>query len=258
MIVIQPYKVVTEPGLSARLGITSRENMNIKQYLWTFPFLSFIFGYQFLSFITVSNNLPNPSIMGLPLAQAITILSDNNLNPRIMAEKEEPDLPEGTVLSQTPAAHQRVKPNQPIFLVVARKPKKIPAPSLLGTSVDEATLALHRVNVRPKTYELFSPAPKGTCVGQMPGAQEPVADKKMILYISAGKNPLMLFPSLKGALMSDVQTCLSSYNFTAKVFHTRPVEPDHQCSSCYVVDQKPLPGSIIDIRKPGYVQLQVQ
>jgi beta-lactam-binding protein with PASTA domain len=232
--------------------------MDLKNYLWTLPFISFLLGYQFLSFFTVANNFPNPSIIGSPLTQAIKALSDNNLNPRIMAEKEEPDLPEGTVLSQTPAAGQRVKPNQPVFLVVARKPKKIPAPSLLNKTADETLLTLHHLNLRSKTYALNAPAPKDTCIGQIPDAKEPVEGKKMTLYISAGKNPLMLFPNLKGAAMSDVQNCLSSYNFTTKILHTNPIEEGHQCTLCTVIDQKPLPGSIIDVRRPVYVQLQVQ
>ncbi len=233
--------------------------MNIlKDYLWTLPFLSFLLGYQLLSFITVTDNLTNPAIIGLPLSQAVKALSDHNLNPRIVAEKEEPDLPEGTVLQQTPAAQQKVRPNQPIFLVVSKKPKKIIAPFLLNKTKDGAESALHQLSVRAKIYELSAQTPIETCIGQSPDAEETIENKKMILYVSTGKNTLMLFPNLKGAIMHDVQNCLNNYNFTTKIFHTYPTDANHQCTTCVVVDQKPLPGSIVDVRKPVYVQLQVQ
>ncbi len=233
--------------------------MNLfKNYLWTIPFISFLLGYQLLSLITVTNTLTNPSIIGLPLTQAVKTLSDHNLNPRIVAEKEEPDLPEGTVLRQTPAPQQKVKQNQPIFLVVSRKPKKITAPSLINKTRDEAESLLHGLNVRAKTYELTAPAPPETCIGQSPDPKEEIEGKRMILYMSAGKNPLMLFPNLKGAMISDAHNCLSNYSFTTKILHTHAVDPAHVCTTCVVIDQKPLPGSIIDVRKPVYVQLQVQ
>jgi serine/threonine-protein kinase len=231
--------------------------MELKNYFWTLPFISFILGYQLLALMTVTATLQNPSIIGLPLTEAIKILSDNNLNPRIMAEKEEPDLPEGTILSQTPAAQQRVKPNQPVFLVVARKPAPLFSPPLLNKTTDEVGLALKRFNVHAKQYYLYAPTPREMCIGQYPSVQEPILGKKMTLYMSAGKNPLMLFPNLKSALLQDANSCLGNYNFTTKVFHSTPIEPEHSCSSCTVVDQKPLPGSIIDVRKPIYVQLQV-
>ena len=64
----------------------------LKKYLWILPFLSFLLGYQFLSTLTTVHELKVPPLVGLSVTEAVKVLSDNNLNARIMAEKEEPDL----------------------------------------------------------------------------------------------------------------------------------------------------------------------
>lgn len=229
----------------------------MKNFIWLLPFLGFLFGYQLLSFLTVSSELVVPSLIGLPLTQTVKLLSDQNLNVRIMAEKEDRDLEPGTVLSQTPAPGHKAKQNQPIFLVLSKKPKKIFAPHLLTKPQDEVNHTLNQLNLRAKTYTLSYPAPTGTCIGQLPEEKEVVHDNKMILYVSSGKSSLMLFPNFKGSTVQEVREQVAHYPMQFKLFHSQPVDEGHQCTACVITDQKPLPGSLVDVRLPIVIQLQV-
>ena len=64
--------------------------MKTSTYLWLLPFLSFLCGYQLIRSLYTVNTLTTPSIIGKEIQDAIKILSDNNLNPRILTEKEDP------------------------------------------------------------------------------------------------------------------------------------------------------------------------
>src|SRR3990170_445622 len=85
------------------------KKMNIKNYLWILPFLFFIGGYTLSRLFFHTDAIEAPSLIGKSLHEACTITSDLNLNTKIIEHKDNPDLPEGTVLLQIPAAGQSVK-----------------------------------------------------------------------------------------------------------------------------------------------------
>lgn len=94
--------------------------MNLKKILWLMPFASFLIGYQIINIFKNQNEIIVPNFVGKTLNQAIKVASDNNLNLRISAEKEDSQLPEGTIISQIPN-RQKIKPNQSIYLVISKK-----------------------------------------------------------------------------------------------------------------------------------------
>jgi len=233
--------------------------MTLKSFLWTVPFLSFLSGYYLLSQLYHIESIKTPPVVGLTLAQAFEILSDNNLNPRLLAQKEDLDLPEGTVLSQNPAAHDSIKPNQTIYLVTSRKPAKNQTPHLLGKTVETITLELANLGIRNKAYYLASSTPIGVCIGQQPNPGELLDDNKMITYISAGNTKPVVLPNFKNKPVSDVLEFLKGHNIPVTVTHLVPPAYGHDCrGTCVVTDQRPLAGSIIilDAQKPIQVQLQ--
>jgi len=231
----------------------------IKQYFWILPFLSFLCGYQLLNYTTHVQEITVPSVVGLNLTDAIKIFSDHNINPRILTEKEEKDVAPGTILGQTPTPGHKIKIHQPIFLVVAKKAQSIICPTLLGKSETEVDKSLSHLHIRAKKYYLNSHYPQGNCIAQEPSSNSPLEDRKMTVYISAGNNKLLLFPHLKNSSIAEVKEFFEGYPITLKLTHTHPMPPEHQCNnSCIIVDQKPLPGTLIDLQKSLYVQLQLQ
>jgi len=84
-------------------------------FIWIVPFLAFIAGYQVVRLLTHTQTVYVPSVLGLHLTDAIRRLSADQLNVRILAEKEDPDLDEGMIISQTPEQGTLVKPHQSLF-----------------------------------------------------------------------------------------------------------------------------------------------
>lgn len=233
-------------------------NIVIKKYSWFLPFIAFIAGYELLNYTTHVKEIKAPALVGLPITQAVKILSDHNLNPRILVEKEEKDILPGTILSQTPCSGQSVKVNQSIFLVVAQKPKPLVVPDLHQKTEKEIQTIATKHNIRTKSYYIPSHYPQGTCFAQSPKCGSLVDDRKMTVYISAAQQKMVLFPQFKRMPVNEAKEFLQGYPVTIKVFHKQPVPPDHRCDNCIVTEQKPLANSLITLSNNVYVQLQVE
>lgn len=227
-------------------------------YFWLLPFISFASGYFFLSMIFAPRHLTTPDVLGKSLHHAVRVLSDLDLNARIMAEKEEIDLPAGTVLSQKPTPGQKIRPHASIFLLVSKKPPLTNAPTLQLKTTKELKTILNKHSIRAKKYYLASSTPTDTCIGQIPEANQPLDEKKNIaLYISTGNQQPIIMPNFKNQSMQEVLKKIASYDITPIITHTHMVNNDHQCQTCRVIDQKPLPGSIITENKSTKLHLKV-
>ena len=102
----------------------------IRSFLWLTPFASFIFGYLLIALLHPQPIIKTPALIGKTLDQAILILSQANLNLRIVGQKEEAQLPEGTIISQTPAPGSSIKEHQALYVTIAKKPVPQAMPSL--------------------------------------------------------------------------------------------------------------------------------
>ena len=79
----------------------------------------------------------------------------------------------------------------------------------------------------------------------------------MILYFSKDIGKITLFPDLEHSSVQEVKDFLKNYEITPQVFHTKPVDEQHDCSQCFIVEQKPLTGSFVDLKNSLSVQLKV-
>jgi len=206
-----------------------------------------------------ADELPTPALVGMQLPDAFTILSQHNLYPRILQTTEDADIPAGTILSQTPAPLTKIKPQQSVFLVIS-KPAPLPrAPNCINASKKTILKEAQARNIRVKTYHLPSVYPLDHCFAQYPSADQPVIDNTMIVYLSAGNRKQVILPNFKNLSVSQAQEHLINQPIALHPTHTTPV-PYHECTSCIIVDQRPLAGSLIalDDAKPLQLNLQVQ
>ncbi len=234
----------------------SREFVN--RLIWIFPFIFFLAGYYSMRTIYHADELPTPSLIGMQLPDAFALLSERNLYPRILREKEDSDIPAGTVLSQTPAPATRIKPQQSVFLVIS-KPTPLPrAPQCINASKKTILNEAHARGIRAKLYSLPSIYPVDHCFAQYPSANQTVTDNTMIVYLSAGNRKPILLPNFKQLTVQEVQEHLATQPITTQISHTSPTPP-HRCTACVIVDQRPLAGSLItlDDAKPLQLNLQV-
>jgi beta-lactam-binding protein with PASTA domain len=229
----------------------------LKEYLWFLPFISFLGGYILLDIMYRPKKLETPTLIGKPLKEAIALTSVHNINLQLLEEREDSELPEGTIISQNPKTNTTIKPNQTIFCVTSKNPAVI-TPNLISENYETILLELKKQGIHSNGYFLDSQYPKGFCFAQSPKAQTSLDTKSITLYISDGSTKPVLFPNLKHKSVSDVTDFLKPYNIIPSIIHS-PHNPHEPNETCIITDQRPLAGSLIilDPKKPPHVQLQV-
>jgi len=201
-----------------------------------------------------------PTIVGKKLLEAIAELSDHNLNVRIITQKEDPDLPQGTILSQTPKAGMSIKPNNSIYVVISKKPHKILCPMLINKKMNDIFQDLKEKNIRNKSYLLPSNCPISSCIAQFPSAGKMLKKNNVITYISFGNKKPVLVPNFKNKKLDDVLEFLNNYPIEAEVFNSARYIKKSTHDDFIVVNQKPLAGSIVNLdkNKPMLLQLKIE
>lgn len=232
--------------------------MILSRFLWITPFATFIFGYLLISFISTSPILTAPALVGQSLDKAALTLSQKNLNIRIIGHKDEPDLPEGTIVSQTPSAGTAIKEHQALYLVIARKPAPLQIPDLHNKTAQEAAKIIEGHALHAKAVTLPADYQSHHCIAQYPAPGMIAVDQEVIIYTFQNQKPVIM-PNLKRKSVDEVLSFLQLHGCTADILHATLAQPGHQCIGCVVLDQRPMPGSLLIITpdKPLKVQLQV-
>lgn len=228
----------------------------LKSGFWLLPFIACMLGYYIASWLVPVVQLPAPAVVGQPLAQALMNLSSMQLHAQVVAEKEDADLPEGTIIDQQPCAGHFLKQSQPLYLTITRKPAPLRAPQLIDADVGVVESYAKNLSLRIKYHELESNYPTGRCFAQFPAAGDAVVDRTVHVYLSSGLTPKRIFPDLRGRAVEDVVAWLATYGIKPHVMQPATgsglVAPQ-----ALVLEQRPLPGTIVDLTKPIAVQLQV-
>jgi eukaryotic-like serine/threonine-protein kinase len=234
---------------------------NSRHYVWVVPFLSFLGGYYLMSTLYTNKTLQTPLVVGRSIAQAVRILSDHNLNIRILAEKEDPDLPAGTIISQNPAAKSSIKPQQSIFLVVSTTPQPTAVPHLIGCSAQEIEKTLQERGIKYKAYPIESNYPSNTCFAQWPAPGSSLDTQPIVVYIALPNRKPIIMPNFVGRPVPEVADFLTSHDMIPQLIHQPAVPDGHICSSaCIITDQRPMAGSLVarDGDKQLHIHLQVE
>jgi beta-lactam-binding protein with PASTA domain len=225
--------------------------------LWFVPFLGFLLGYIIASYFLHKNDLATPNVVGKSLHEGIHILSDFHLGLRLLQQREDNSLPEGTIIDQLPRPLQRIRPNQNVFVTISVKPRNILMPDLWGKRQKEACEIASKLGLDTKEVLLRTTYPEGMCIAQFPPMAQELGNKKVTLYFSEGKSTLYVMPNLKGKLLADIDKALQQYDVRAEVFHDQPIAPEHTCVNCKIIDQQPVTGAIVDMKHGLQVQLKV-
>ena len=230
----------------------------IKNYLWLLPFCSFLGGYLLLYYYMQIPSLIVPSLVGKNIHEAVILLSQHKLNPRILAQKEESALPEGTILRQVPTAGQKVKSQQPIFLVTAKKQPTIAAPNVINKSIDIITKELANTGIRFKIYYLPNNYPQNHCFSQFPVPEQPLDNNYLLLYLSTGNNRPIIWPDFALQPLEEVIEFLTSYHIQPHII--RNTTQKDNATTSKIIEQQPLAGSLILLQEtnPLFVQLRVE
>lgn len=232
--------------------------MILKNYLWLSPFISFIIGYYIMQHLFYTPEHITPNLVGKQVHEIIPIVTQYNLNIRLIDHKEEADLPEGIILNQTPTAGTMIKPNQPLFMVTSKKPLATRAPQCIGMSIDQLIPLLQTTNINPRIYHLPHSYPENRCFAQSPQPDESLEKNKLILYVSSGNNKPIIWPDFTDIPLSQVIEFLNNYDIEPQIINDA-VHKQYNNAEYIVKDQRPFAGTLLtlDKNKPLSVQLRI-
>lgn len=229
-----------------------------KRFFWVFPFISFLFGYLFISAIFPKKEFIAPNIIGKSIQESLCILSNKLLNLNILKELIVIDLPEGTILSQFPEAGSKVKENQKIFVTISKWPKPLKVPDFLGLDSKKITEESSKLNLYPRFYLFETFYPLNKCIAQTPNPNQILDNKKIILYISKGLNSFYIVPNLKNCNLESLSEYIDPEKIKLDVYANNKRVVNRDKAKSIIIEQKPIAGSIVDLSKRLYLQVQVE
>ncbi|TRY17737.1 Stk1 family PASTA domain-containing Ser/Thr kinase [Tessaracoccus rhinocerotis] len=136
----------------------------------------------------VDTTLPVPELVALTLEAAQQAATDAGFTSPLSVTEEQTDEAEpGTIVSQAPAAGERIEPNVPIEVVVAVGPQLSEMPNLLGLSQEQAGTSLDRAGFTNYRFEdeVTPGAPADTVLEQNIAAGEQVDPETEVVVIMA-------------------------------------------------------------------------
>lgn len=237
----------------------------IKKLAFLLPFISFLAGYFIIQLLFSADQQTTPNIIGKSLQESCELLSEQNLNVRILGRKEDPDLPPHTIISQTPQPNDKIKPHQSVYVVITAQAATNHAPALVGKPLDSITEELEKLNLKSIVHLVPSPYPTGTCIAQLPRPGELISKNTIAIYCAAENKKPIIWPNFKGKSLGTVKELLETANIRPQIIPQPSLlrtTQDHSDfpDSCIVIDQRPRAGTLLnlDANKPITVQLSAE
>jgi len=228
-----------------------------KFFLWIIPFLFFFFGYVFSHFYLQKGSITIPSIIGKNLEQALHELSKYHLSLRLLREKEDALLPEGTIIEQVPASFGKARHNQQIFVTISKRPGQEKMPALVNLNRVYVAKICEEQKLLYKEIYLPSPYPEDACYAQSLQAGKPLEYDRPVVYVCKHIEKQCVMPEFYGKTLGEVKQFLVDHDIQVDVFGRALPYITVENENVLVIDQTPVVGSIIDLKKLRYVQLQV-
>lgn len=236
------------------MGINNKNNI----FLYFLPFLIFLSGYYIFYIFLQKRDIISPNLIGKNLTHSLSLLAENNLSLKLLREDENSDLPEGVILDQIPKPGQKMRPNQNLLVVISKKIKYSTVPNFVGQNQKVVALTIAKMGLQPKFFTIESAQPAGTCIGQYPSAGQDLIKDKLLIYVSSGSNKLSIVPNFKDCPVIKLKELAKKHELKVDVYHNNSIDlSNHDCSTCRVIEQRPAAGSIVDLNKKLYLQVQV-
>lgn len=202
------------------------------------PFAVFILGYAAFFFLMPEPEFTVPNVVGESLQNSMKLLSKNGLNIRIIAEKDDANLLDNTIITQHPQ-DAKVRKNQTVYVSVSKRPKARTISSFEGKKLEDVEKVLKKEGLKYKIIKLPSCQPQNNVIAQNPEGDEPIQDNKVIIFTSKSEKKPVIWPNFKGLGLNDVIDVLKNYDITPEI------KREEGTTNSIIIDQKPIPGSIV-------------
>ncbi|MGZ4632727.1 MAG: Stk1 family PASTA domain-containing Ser/Thr kinase [Actinomycetes bacterium] len=160
-----------------------------------------------------------PNLAGKTEALARQILDDNHLTVGRSTREYSDQVKEGSVISTTPAAGTRQKPNTAVSLVLSKGVEPVDVPSVTGKKVDDAQSTLADAGLRSKvvdeTYD--DNVPDGAVISQSPENGQAPKNSVVRLVVSKGP-PLVAVPDVLGMPIGRATSVLEKAGFKVNAY----------------------------------------
>ncbi len=149
-----------------------------------------------------------PKLVGLTPSQAERIALQNGLLIDVENRFYSIEVPEGRILSQLPAAGEKVRRGWRVRLAESLGAQHVVIPDLVGDSTRSAEINLRRRGLEPgeSAYAQLPDQPSDQVISQSPpAAAEGVASPKVnLLFAAPPATPAYVMPSFVGRPLADV------------------------------------------------------
>ncbi len=229
----------------------------MRSYLWLLPFLGFAAGYCAMSLLYTTAPREVPMLIGMTVVEAARSVSEHGLTLCLVGEKNDPELPVGTVITQNPQPKSRVRERHAVCCVISKR-EPLRAPSLIGRTVAAIQQEIQATGVSVKYWPVAKNVPARTCIAQdtVPGAI--IADKIMTVYVAKEQPAPFLIPDMRQRTIADVRALCSSRPVTLEVVHPEgTVSEDHVCNHCIVADQTPRAGTVVNLDQRNPLPIKI-
>jgi eukaryotic-like serine/threonine-protein kinase len=191
--------------------------------------------------ITVSSGVPQttvPDVKGKSQQDAFAALADANLKWSVAQVYS--TLDPGTVTAQDPKAGTKVPEKTVVHVNVSQGVKPVQVPGVVGEPYEQAAGELQGQNFAVKRIDVDSDQPKGTVVGQDPGANAVVTPGSTVT-LSVSKGPTTTaVPDVTSSDEATATATLQNSGFNVKVKKQPTTDPSQDG---IVLDQDPVGGT---------------
>lgn len=212
-------------------------------------FFALIFGGG-IFFFNQYTNVPVvevPNVEGKSLTEAEKMASEVGLNLNENQEKVfSEDIPENHIVSQQPAAGERVKQSRPLNITVSKGAKLIEIPDLTDKSLREALIELENLSLNSGDiqYIFRLSVEPGTVINQIPAAGAEVeSGSELTLFVSRGERDISVrMPDLTGLEQNEAFELIRSSGLNVGQVS---VEPSTRFRSGQVISQSVRAGEYL-------------
>ncbi|MGM0441378.1 MAG: PASTA domain-containing protein [Elusimicrobiota bacterium] len=183
-----------------------------------------------------------PDITEMPLKKALSELSEYNLSLMKIAEKYNSNIPDGSIITQSPPPGFMVKEGKPIEAVISTGGKTVFVPELEGKSLRQVELLLRQagLDIGEQTRTYSNSVREGHIVAQDPRDGEVVQENSYVdIVVSKGpakEKEVKKMPDLLGKDIREAEKIINDMNLKIESVNTKLVDDK---SEGIVVKQSP-------------------
>lgn len=164
-----------------------------------------------------------PSVIGENYTESTVLLTQKGLFVSIGEQLNSTEFPANTIMTQSPAAGDMVKPGQKVTVTISIGPKASTVPIVLNKTLADATLVIENAKMKVGAVtEQANDLPAGLVLSQNPAGGVPGEVNTVVdLVISTGpENKVVLMPNLVGKSVEEAKMILGELNLVLGAIDT--------------------------------------